>query len=96
MSAPRGEIEEVESSREQNQGAGAQDDFLFNMVSLCATDEIIYKVVNTIYYVQLMQEKKCLFFFSFLFSSLFLSAVSHSHLFLLYTRSLFLLRSFFC
>ncbi|XP_053473352.1 RNA polymerase I-specific transcription initiation factor RRN3 [Ictalurus furcatus] len=31
VSAPRGEIEEVESSREQNQGAGAQDDFLFNM-----------------------------------------------------------------
>ncbi|KAF4093159.1 hypothetical protein AMELA_G00028800 [Ameiurus melas] len=31
VSAPRSEIEEVESSRELIQGAGAQDDFLFNM-----------------------------------------------------------------
>ncbi|KAK3552703.1 hypothetical protein QTP86_021132 [Hemibagrus guttatus] len=31
VSAPRGEIEEMESMREQNHGAGAEDDFLFDM-----------------------------------------------------------------
>ncbi|KAG7334694.1 hypothetical protein KOW79_001290 [Hemibagrus wyckioides] len=31
VSAPRSEIEEMESMREQNHGAGAEDDFLFDM-----------------------------------------------------------------
>ncbi|KAG7334693.1 hypothetical protein KOW79_001289 [Hemibagrus wyckioides] len=33
VSAPRSEIEEMESMREQNHGAGAEDDFLFDMRS---------------------------------------------------------------